>query len=550
MKMRDVALASSAMVLCLFANNQAKAASCESLASLSLDHATVTAATSVPAGIFTPPTLPGAATPVAPIANLPAFCRVQITSYPTRDSAIGIEVWVPENWNGKYLQSGNGGFAGTIPYTALAASIQRGYAAAGTNDGHADPVGTDASWALGHPQKIIDFGFRALKETTDKAKAVIHASSGNGPRYSYFAGCSDGGREALMEGQRYPDDFDGIVAGDPANNWIPLLSQHVWDMQALLASAGSYIPPAKLPAITNAVLAACDDIDGVQDGVINNPRQCHFKPDQLLCTAEDNNSCLTAPQLTALKTIYDGPHGSAGQRINPGFLPGAEAYAGGWSVWITGPGPNADSITQSLQYGFGTNFFKYMVFDDPNWDLKTLNFDTDVDKALVKPVDGLALEDVLSSVDPDLSAFRAHSGKIIQYHGTTDPAIPPGNSIEYYRSVLSFFGIYGQQHQTSKVSSFYRLFLVSGMQHCSGGPGANAFGQGVVPLADADHDVIKALEAWVEQGKAPDRIIATKYTNDDPTKPALFSRPLCPYPAVARWNGTGDQSDAANWSCR
>jgi hypothetical protein len=548
MKMRDVALASSAMVLCLAVNNHVQAASCESLASLSLDHATVTTATSVPAGTFTPPTLPGATTPPTPIPNLPAFCRVQITSSPTSDSSIRIEVWLPANWNGKYLQSGNGGFAGNVPYTSLATGIQRGYAAAGTDDGHSDPVGTDASWALGHPQKIIDFGYRALKETTDNAKAVIKAFARDAPQFSYFAGCSDGGREALMESQRYPDDFDGIVVGDPANNWIPLLSQHVWDMQGQLASSGSYILPAKLPAITNAALAACDGLDGVLDGVINKPRQCHFDPSELLCSGGDSDSCLTAAQLAAVKHVYAGPHNSAGQTVNPGFLPGAEAYAGGWSTWITGPGPGADTLTQSAQYEFGTNFFKYMVFDDPNWDLTTLNFDRDLAIAYSKPVDGQALGDVLDSVDPDLRPFQSHNGKIIQYHGTTDAAIPPGNSIEYRRSVLSFFGVYDQRDPAGEVGSFYRLFLVPGMQHCSGGPGANTFGQGA-PLADSDHDVIKALEAWVEQGKAPAQIIATKYTNDNPTQPALFNRPLCPYPTMAAWNGTGDASDAANWSC-
>ena len=553
MNVRDVALASSAMVLCLLANSQARAATCESLSSLTLNQATVTGAASVPAGTFTPPTLPGVSTPPTPIPNLPAFCRVQITSAPTDDSSIGIEVWLPDNWNGKYLQVGNGGFAGTIPYSALGTAIQRGYAAAGTDDGHSDPVGTDASWALGHPQKIIDFGYRALKETTNNAKAVIEAFAGNGPKYSYFAGCSDGGREALMESQRYPDDFNGIVVGDPANVWIPLLSQAIWDMQALLASADSYIPPAKLPAITNAALAACDGIDGVLDGVINRPGQCHFNPAVLLCADGDNDSCLTAPQLAALMKIYQGPHASEGQ-INPGFLPGAEAYSdpafsNGWVGWITGPGPDATSITQALQYQFGTNFFKYMVFNDPNWDLKTLNFDTDVDKALATPVAGQALGDVLQSVNPNLSVLRAHGAKMIQYHGTTDYAIPPGNSIQYYLSVLSFFGIYDRTAPTPSVSDFYRLFLVPGMQHCAFGPGANVFGQSV-PGPDAAHDVIKALEAWVEQDKAPDQIIATKYTNDDPTQPVLFTRPLCPYPAVATWNGTGDTSDAANWSCR
>nr|WP_294517818.1 tannase/feruloyl esterase family alpha/beta hydrolase [uncultured Rhodopila sp.] len=549
MSIRAAALASSAMLLCFVANHTARAAGCESLAtSLTLDHATVDAATSIPAGSFTPPTLPGATTSPTPITGLPAFCRVQITSRPTSDSEIEIEVWLPTDWNGKYLQVGNGGFAGNVPYSALGNGILRGYAVAGTNDGHVDPVNTDASWALGHPQKIIDFGYRSLKETTDKAKTVIKAYAGNAPQYSYFAGCSDGGREALMESQRYPEDFDGIVVGDPANNWIPLLAQHVWDMQALLVSTGSYIPLGKLTTITNAALAACDAEDGVADGVIGKPRQCHFNPNELLCTAGENTDCLTPPQLAAVKRIYAGPHNSEGQSVNPGFLPGAEAYAGGWSAWITGPGPDVSTLTQSLQYGFGSNFFKYMVFDDPNWDLKTLNFDEDLAIAYSKPVDGQALEDVLSSVNPDLRPFSGHNGKIIQYHGTTDAAIPPGDSIEYRRSLLSFFGVHDQRDPANTVGKFYRLFLVPGMQHCSGGPGANNFGQGA-PLADSDHDVIKALEAWVEQGRAPDRIIATKYTSDDPKQPALFTRPLCPYPALATWNGNGDSSDAANWSC-
>ena len=323
-------------------------------------------------------------------------------------------------------------------------------------------------------------------------------------------------------------------------------------MQALLTSPDSYISPAKLPAITNAALATCDGIDGVPDGVINRPRQCHFNPGALLCVDGDNNSCLTAPQLTALMKIYQGPHASEGQ-INPGFLPGAEAYSdpafpNGWVGWITGPGPDVSSITRAAQYQFGTNFFKYVVFNDPNWDLRTLNFETDVEKALATPVAGQALGDVLQSVNPNLSVLRAHGAKMIQYHGTVDYAIPPGNSIQYYLSVLSFFGIYDRTAPTPTVSDFYRLFLVPGMQHCLEGPGANSFSQ-VVAGTDPAHDVIKALEAWVEHNTAPNQIIATKYTNDDPTQPVLFTRPLCPYPAVATWKGTGDASEAANWSC-
>src|SRR5436309_3176780 len=261
----------------------ALADTCEDLQTLSLPHTTIAFAQSEPAGTFAPPVGP-------PLTGLPAFCRVVGAAHPTADSNIGFEVWIPAGsaWNGKYLQVGNGGFAGSIPYGALGNALRRGYATAGTDDGHV-AGGTNAAWALGHPEKIIDFGSRALKETTDNAKAIIAALTSSDPARSYFVGCSDGGREALMEAQRFPGDFDGIIAGAPANFWTHLLAAAAWTQQALLETPASYIPPTKLPAVQAAALAACDMVeDAIADGIVADPRDCHFDPTVLQCTGAES----------------------------------------------------------------------------------------------------------------------------------------------------------------------------------------------------------------------------------------------------------------------
>jgi len=524
------------------------AATCESLVTLSLPHTTITLAQSVPAGTFTPPVGP-------PQPGLPAFCRVVGASHPTSDSNIGFEVWIPDSatWNGKYLQVGNGGFAGSIPYSALANALRRAYATAGTDDGHS-AGGTDASWALGHPEKIIDFGYRALKETTDNAKAVIAALTSRGPKLSYFFGCSDGGREALMEAQRFPYDFDGIVAGAPANFWTHLLAAGAWTEQALLATPERYIPPAKLPAIQAAALAACDGAeDGVLDGIVGDPRDCHFNPAVLQCTGPDSNACLTSAQVIALQLIYAGPHNPrTHQLIHPGYEAGAEAPPASFPAWTTGP--SLAQISNALLNQFATNFYRFMVFDDPTFDIRTLNFDSDVAFTDNKEVNGQPLSHVLNSTNPDLSAFQSNGGKLIHYHGWNDPAIGPRNSINYYESVASAQrpgkgkGKGEDKVGLRRTQDFYRLFMAPGMLHCGGGPGPNNFGQGT-PLADADHDVIKALERWVEHGIAPDRIVATKFVGDNPASGVALTRPLCPYPEVAHWIGVGDTNDAANFIC-
>ncbi|HKV05606.1 MAG TPA: tannase/feruloyl esterase family alpha/beta hydrolase [Candidatus Acidoferrales bacterium] len=511
--------------------------SCESLASLSLTNATITSATSVAAGGFRPPA--GAGQP-APTANLPAFCRVAGVAKPSSDSEIKFEVWLPaSDWNGKYQQVGNGGFAGTIPLSSMVQPLLRGYATAGTDDGHV--ASTDARWALGHPEKLIDFGYRGVHETSVQAKVIIHAFYGKDIARSYFVGCSDGGREALMEAQRFPDDFGGIVAGAPANYWSHLLVGAVWGEKALLDDPASYIPPDKLPVLQKAAVAACDNLDGVRDGLIEDPRQCHFDPAVVECKGSDGPGCLTAPQVEAARKIYDGPKNPRTEApIFPGYSPGTEAVPANWRVWITGNGPGQ----QTLQAFFGNNFYSYMVFDNPKWDFHSFNFDSDVKTADDKTAA------ILNSADPDLRKFKARGGKLIQYHGWGDAAIPPQSSINYFESVQAAMGKKGRTPDFRATQDFYRLFMVPGMSHCGGGIGANVFGNGRSQETDAEHDVVSALDRWVEKGVAPDQIIATGWVEGDQAKGVAITRPLCPYPQEAHYKGAGDINDASNFVCQ
>ncbi|HEV2962856.1 MAG TPA: tannase/feruloyl esterase family alpha/beta hydrolase [Candidatus Angelobacter sp.] len=507
------------------------AASCESLSSLKLPDTTIISAQSIAAGAFTP----GSA-PQPLFKDLPAFCRVTAELKPSKDSDIKMEVWMPvSGWNGKYEGLGNGGFAGSISivYQAMASAMSRGYAAAGTDTGHTGSA-TDSSWALGHPEKVIDFGYRAIHEMTVKAKAIIQAFYGDAPKHSYFASCSNGGREALMEAQRFPEDYDGILAGAPANFWTNMLVSGIWDLQALQGDPKSYIPAAKISAISAAVLATCDAQDGVKDGIINDPRECRFDPSTMVCKESDSKDCLTAPQAEALKKLYEGPHNSKSQPIFPGSVVGGEDGPGGWSSWVTGTAPG-----KSLQYAFSNGFFVNMVFEDPKWDFKTFNFDTGVKIANDKAAHAL------NSNDPNMKAFRARGGKLIIYHGWSDAAISPLNSIRYYNTVVDAMG-------AQETNQFLRLFMAPGMQHCAGGPGPNSFGQTGNPKAPTDpqHNIFTALEQWVEKDLAPDRIVAAKWVSDlDPSQGARMTRPLCPHPQVAKYKGTGDPNDEANFTC-
>ena len=479
------------------------AATCESLAALKLPTTTITTAQVVAAGTFRPSPPIG---PAQTFEALPAFCRVTATLTPTSDSEIRIEVWLPtKDWNSKFQAVGNGGFRGSISYEALAEGVQRGYASSSTDTGHA---GAGGAFALGHPEKLIDYAYRSEHEMTVAARAIIAAYYGQSPKFSYWNGCSNGGRQGLKEAQRYPDDFDGIIAGAPAANWTGRAAQSVWIAQAVHRSAESALPPDKFSLLHDAVLAACDALDGVKDGVMEDPRRCKFDPKVLECKSGGDAGCLTAPQVETARRIYSPVTNPRTQQlIFPGHQPGSEL---GWTT-MASPSP----------FSIGMDHFKYVVFQNPDWDYSTFNFDGGY--SLAEKADGGAI----NALDPNLRPFLRR-GKLLQYHGWNDPQISPESSVNYFNSVLDSLG--GQ----SRVQDSYRLFMVPGMAHCGGGEGPNQF------------DMLTALEQWVEKGKAPDSIIASRIKNGKLDR----TRPLCPYPQVARYTGSGSIDDAANFACQ
>lgn len=507
---------------------------CERLALLNIPGASITTAKAVAAGTFVGPPQNFTGRDLSAFyKKLPAFCQVVAHARPSSDSDIVIELWMPlAGWNGKLQGLGNGGFAGLIDTFELGAAIAKGYAAVATDTGHTgSPI--DAKWALGHPEKIADFGHRGIHEMTRVAKLVVQQFYGTGAKHSYFAGCSDGGREALMEAQRYPDDYDGILAGAPANYWTGLLSLAAFDTQALTATPASFIPQAKIPAIANAVNAACDKLDGVSDGILNDPRQCHFDPASIECkNGEGSDKCLTAPQVDALRKIYAGLQDSKGRQIFPGYLPGAEEGGGGWGIWITGPAP-----ARSLMAFFGIGYFSDMVYNNSDWSYKSFTLESGLKTAKEKTAAAL------DAINPDLTAFRAHGGKLILYHGWDDPAIPALNTVNYYGQVQAKLGRTG-------TDSFVRLYMVPGMQHCGGGPGPDTFGQSGGWMAqDPQHNARISLENWVEQDTAPDTLIASKTNPGTSEGSPTMTRPLCPYPQFAKYKGTGDPNKAESFMC-
>ena len=455
----------------------------------------------MPSGGFAPST-------ISP-KSLPAFCRVSATLRPSQDSDIKIEVWLPAaGWNGKFQGVGNGGWTGSISYDALMAALQRGYASASTDTGHAGGV-VDGSFALGHPEKVIDFGYRAVHEMTVQAKAMVAAYYDRRTRYSYWIGCSSGGKQGLKEVQRYPNDYDGVIAGAPANNWIHLMTSVVWLGAATHKSPESFIPPSKYRMMHDAVIQACDATDGLKDGLIDDPRQCHFDPKALACPGADAPTCLTAPQVEAAEKIY-GPatNPRTGEAIFPGLERGSER---GWAFMTGGKEPSEIGMAE----------FRDIVYHDPNWDWRTFDFDQGV--ALAEKVD----RNIITANDPNLKRFFSRGGKLLMYHGWTDPLIAPENSINYYTSVLDKMG------GASKVGNSIRLFMVPGMDHCGGGEGPNSF------------DSVGAMEQWVETANPPTRIVASHSAGAQVDR----TRPLCAYPQVARYQGSGSIEDAANFVC-
>ena len=505
---------------------------CAKLENLELARNVVTSAVYVPANSLKLPSSEG----IHSMIDLPAFCRVQGVLKPTTDSFIKYEVWMPtSDWNGRFEQIGNGGFAGRIRYKFMIPELRRGFAIASTDDGHTN--GPDQSWAIGHPEKVIDYGYRAVHDTSTAAKSIIHDFYNQAAAYSYFNGCSDGGREALMEAQRFPEDFNGVIAGAPANFWTHLMVGFVWNERALMNDPASYVPTSKLPAIQAAVLTSCDVVDGVKDGVIEDPRRCHFDPAVLQCKSADGSDCLTAPQVSAVRKVYAGSRNPLTKKqIFPGYEPGAEAVPSNWPLWITGKLPNGGA-----QFSLGNMFFADLVFENQKWDFHSFDFDRDV------AITDLKLASILNSTSPDLQQFKAHGGKLIQYHGWADSAIAPLNSINYYQGVVYRMG------GVKNTQPFYRLYMVPGMSHCYGGLGPTDFGgilQNRPQHSDARHDVVDALMEWVEHGVAPGEIIATKFRDNDPNKPVLSTRPVCPYPKEAKWTGRGSTDVAANFICK
>ena len=486
--------------------------SCASLTSLALPHTTIDSAVVVDAGRFEPPAPPTSAGSGPNeearrlYASLPSFCRVAATARPTTDSEIKIEVWLPERdaWNGKLQSVGNGGWAGVISYAALAAALRDGYATASTDTGH---VGNTGAFALGHPQKYIDFGYRAVHEMTVAAKAIVSARFNSPATAAIWNGCSQGGRQGVTEAMRYPGDYDAIIAGAPSVNQTLLHAVRLYLNRIVHRSTDSYIPPERYGAIHAAVMRACDLDDGVKDGVIENPLRCRFDPKVLECKG-NGADCLTPAQVETVKALFSPiVHPKTGTVLSPPLLqPGTELV---WNV-LAGPQP----------YNTAVELYKYVVFSNPDWDPKTFAAATDIDRALA------ADENVANLADPNLQPFFSRGGKLLLYHGWTDQQVPPQNTIRYFNSVVKTVG-------SDVVAKSIQLYLVPGMGHCRGGAGTDTF------------EKVAAMEEWMATGRAPESIMGSRLVGGN----VVRTRPICAFGSVARWNGTGSSDDGAHFSC-
>jgi feruloyl esterase len=490
------------LVFSLTSGVAAFAQDCERLRGVKLPDTTIMAAESVAEGPFT---IPGAPANNPRPQQAAARCRVSAIIRPSSDSEIEIEVWLPASgWNGKFLAVGNGGWSGNINYGGLLSGLREGYATASTDTGHKGGRGT---FVLGHPEKVIDFGHRAVHEMTVKAKAIVNEFYRSAPRRSYWTGCSSGGKQGLKEAQMYPDDYDGIVAGAPANNWTRLSAALMHAGVTNLKDPSATISRSKLLMLHSAVLAACDRQDGIKDGILNDPRQCNFDPATIACKGADASDCLTPQQVETARAVY-GPlkDPQSGKVLYPGLGKGSE-FA--WTPALGGPDP----------FAIAFDHFRYFVHENPNWDWR--KFELARDTAVSEEKDKH-----IAALSPDLKAFKARGGKLLLWHGWIDQFIAAENSINYYNSVLATMG--------PKQDDWMRLFMAPGMLHCSGGPGPDHF------------NALAALERWVEKEIAPTQITAYHVTDNR----VDISRPLCPYPQVAEYVGTGSTNDVANFVCK
>ncbi len=525
------------LVIPTLAAPQASPDKCSNLKMVfSLPNTSITSAQTVLAGTFNPADPGPRATPVA---GLPTFCRVIGVSAPSSDSQIGFEVWMPTaGWNGKFQAVGNHNLGGVYYYGDMGLELKKNYAVASTDTGH---VGNGGEWGAGHPEKVKDFGWRGVHEMTVAAKAVVAAYYGSNPRYSYFNGCSTGGREGLKEAQKFPNDYDGIISGSAMNHWTHSHIEHIWTAQAFLqegANGDHYIPPSKYPLVINAALTYCkaSDTEYDGDGFLRNPSRCNWKPKSLVCKAgQDPNTCITAAQAEALEEIYAPLRNP---RTKEEIYPASA---------ITSEPSNPEGLTN----GPAAKYLQWIVFNKPNWEYRMLNFDSDM--KIIDDQDASGPQ--INAIDPDLRGFQQYHSKLIEYHGWVDPGFTPEFAVEYYESVVRAMGNnaqpVGDAQALKNTQEFYRLFMVPGMGHCSGGPGPNAFGGLAQPEtpADAQHDLLTALEQWVEHGVAPAQLVATKYTNDDPKQGIAMQRPLCPYPEEVHYKGQGNPAQATSFEC-
>jgi len=490
----------------------AAAENCESLTSLKLPDGKITSASIVEAGNFTPPggggPMMGGPGGMAAFKSTPAFCRATATLTPTSDSDIKVEVWMPfENWNGKLVGIGNGIWAGTINYSAMAEPLAKGYATVATDTGHVGS-GMDAKWAVGHNEKLIDFGYRAVHEMTVKAKIILKSYYGKKEDLSLWMSCSTGGRQGLMAAYRYPEDFDGISSMAPANPMVGLMISSLWTGYSAMKDDAYRLPMPKLMASKKAYIDKCDEIDGVKDGIVSDPERCSYDPVIIQCKEGEQNDCLTISQVSALRDIYNGvKNPRTGEQIFAGFSPGSEQLL---MALVSGPEP----------FLVATSYFRDIVFENSQWNFKSFDYDKDLTAAYKVG------SDILDAPSDGFSTFFKGGGKLLLSHGWADGLIPATNSISYYKTMT-------EKMDPRKAADSVRLFMLPGVSHCAGGDGPGAV------------DMLSVIDKWASEGKAPDSIIAS---STPPQK--QMTRPICPYPQVSVYKGSGSTGDATNFECK
>ncbi len=528
-------LSASSACLAGDAHEEQSPTACQDLRGQTFGHALAMAGMPVKEGGFISP---DRSPDRKPYANLPEFCRVILSASPTPSSHIVIEVWLPaaKVWNGKLLATGNGGFGGAIQFQSLAGALQRDFVAANTDMG-TYPSGTLANnqydAGIGHPDMVKDWGFRASHELTLAAKALIDTYYGHQPSRSYFMGCSTGGHQALTEAQRYPDDYDGIIAGAAGNNRTHLHAAFLKDLQAGL-DYGPIFSPAKMTLVGKAIVAACGQKDGGAPGdeYLTNPAVCDFQPKQLLCSAaQSGDTCLSENEVKDLEMVYDGTRNSR----THGLIYPAWSKGGGETLALymamTRPDPKLRGADGVFRWVFGGD-----------WDAGKFDFDHDMATVDAK------LGPEINALNADLGPFVKHGGKLILYHGWADLIVSSYDSIIYFDRINGLNSSSDAEKLLDKPSTFSRLFMVPGMSHCAGGPGLDSFGQGGPPEGppSPDKDIVLALDKWVETGIAPEQIVATKRGHEGAVE---AERPLCSYPKIARYNGVGDPKVAASFIC-